>query len=122
MSGHAEENVADVIAAAKEKFDVIVTDGNILLIDIDNKMQMRQYEKMMDDFSELFDLEEKERWASKDGGTHIVVGCASYLEPRERIALQACLGSDPKREILGLKHIKNGVEEFSFLFRPRRAA
>ena len=39
MSGRADENVADVIAAAKEKFDVIITDGHILLIDIDSKSQ-----------------------------------------------------------------------------------
>lgn len=122
MSGNAAERVSDVIEQAKANFDVVVTTPTSLLIDIDTAAQLKQYEQMMTRFSTEFGLTERERWKSKSGGTHIVVDCDDCLDPKDRIALQACLGSDPVREILGIRHIDNGIEEFSFLFRPRSAA
>lgn len=122
MSGNAAEKVSDVIEQAKARFDVVITTPTTLLIDIDTPLQLRQYERIMNKFSGSFGMTERERWKSKDGGTHIVVDVDCHLQPVERIALQACLGSDPVREMLGLKHIENEVDEFSFLFRPRSAA
>lgn len=57
---------------------------------------------------------ESERWISKNGGLHVVISCDRTLSPATRVALQAALGSDPKREILAICTLENP----SFLNRP----
>lgn len=61
-----------------------------------------------------------EAWKSRGGNTHIVL---TLTEPEkftieDRIVLQACLGSDPVRESLNLKRVKDGSISPIALFRP----
>ena len=50
------------------------------------------------------------------GHYHVVVECSRALTAQERIMLQALLGSDLKRELLGLKQIAFGLDEDASVF------
>jgi hypothetical protein len=43
------------------------------------------------------------------------------MTPHERIAWQAVLGSDIKKEMISIFRISNGIEPFSILARPKGA-
>jgi hypothetical protein len=58
-------------------------------------------------------------YRSRSGkGWHYVIRLGVDLEPVERIALQAALGSDGFRELLSIASVQNGVEHPSMLFKP----
>ncbi len=46
--------------------------------------------------------------SGKEGHYHVTVSCGRYFNAPERICLQALLGSDLKREVLGFIMMKNG--------------
>lgn len=55
---------------------------------------------------------------SRNGNCHVVVTCSEEITQEMRLMLQAMLGSDPKREILGfMRYLKHG-EANDCLFRP----
>jgi hypothetical protein len=58
-----------------------------------------------------------EMWESKGGapGVHIIVQLPFNVDSTKRIAFQAALGSDPKRELLSLVRMENG-DEFPTIF------
>ena len=52
---------------------------------------------------EKFGIKSEQRWISRSGtGIHVVIKMDGPLPPAERIALQAALGSDPKRESIAI--------------------
>lgn len=124
MSGNAAERVEDVIESAKQAgFEVIETDPHTLLLDLDSPQALALYEAMLAKFGEQFCLVEKQRWRSKSGkGWHVVVRSCVFLDPYERVAMQASLGSDPVRELLAVKYIAEDIQPFSFLFKPKPEA
>ncbi len=58
---------------------------------------------------------------SKNGNVHVTIKLRRPLDPVERIALQACLGSDPDRELLSLFGAWNGKQQPIVLFRPKES-
>jgi hypothetical protein len=64
-------------------------------------------------------IEDREYWSSKSGNTHCYVTLKQPVAAAERIALQSCLGSDPKREALSVLRLLNSIEEPSLLFKPK---
>lgn len=107
------------IAEAKKTFDVVQGDERTLLLDLDTPEAKTQYERVFPIVQEKFDVVSTSSWLSKSGNTHIAVTLAEPLSVTWRIALQAALGSDGVREVLGLKRYANGVIEPSMLFKPR---
>jgi hypothetical protein len=93
----------------------------VLLLDLDTPAQVLQYETMLPLVAEKFGAAEHLRWKSRGGGTHIVLLLGRSLAPPERIALQAALGSDPRREILAIFEFHVSGSDTISLFRPKEA-
>ena len=107
------------LAAAAEKFDVIKGTSTTLLIDLDTPEAKAQYERVLPKVVENFAVVSTQSWLSKSGNTHVLITLAEPLSPPWRLALQAALGSDGIREVLGLKRYENGIPEPSALFKPK---
>lgn len=113
---------ADAIAKATiEGYEVIKGDDHTLLIDLDSEGAIEDFDSAdSQDLRDLLDASEIERWTSKSGkGLHVRLHTGIALNPLERLVAQAALGSDPKREILGILRLKQGEEETSLLFKPK---
>lgn len=105
------------IAKAKQGVEVIVRRPNELLLDLDNKKSMEQYEEMIEALDGCGAIKRIEGWKSKSGNSHIKITFALDLTPLEATTLQAILGSDPRRELLNLIGHLNGIPEPSKLYK-----
>jgi hypothetical protein len=118
------EKRENAIKSAKEAgFEVIQSAPNLLLLDFDVPYagdQKKYYNpEVMDIILQYVETHAVESWASKSGNTHVLVTLGKELPAHHRIALQAALGSDPKREALSVLRLMNGIEEPSLLFKPK---
>ena len=108
--------------AAEQGVDVRYPMANELFIDIDNDAA---YNTFNDNFSLLHDMmpgyvsfvESPSR--RKKDGKHIVVTLPRNVTPLERIALQAALGSDPRREAHSLRRYFAGDPLPTLFFEKR---
>ncbi len=95
--------------AAEKGWDVVLPGDNELQIDIDDEESLDVYDEMVDVLESTgYYIVNERRTPSKGGNTHItvkVVGHGLTISPLERVALQAMLGSDRKRELLSLLRI-----------------
>lgn len=114
MSVHA---LTVAIREAREAgMEVVMGDSFHLLLDIDSPESLAHYESFMGWISKDLALVEESRWRSKSGNWHIVVRSERYaLSVSDRIALQACLGSDLKHEVLSMMSYLNPC----VLFKPQ---
>lgn len=111
--------IADYIAMG---FEVVRAGETCLLLDIDSEYALAQFERVFPVVQEHFGAFEEERWKSKSGNTHIRIGLPMVQPWAVRYALEAMLGSDGTRGVLGLLQMKNGCDEASMLARPKVAA
>lgn len=103
-----------------EGFTVIQGDPHKILLDLDTEEAAGQYKRYLPLARRLFNVEEFDLWTSKSGfGTHVILHTPEKLDAVTRLTIQACLGSDPARELLGLMRVRNGEKEPSLLFKPR---
>ena len=96
--------------AERENLTVVLPNPNQLFIDIDNDLSMAIYEKNFNTFAQWYFVDGSPVIVpSKSGGDrkHITITLGGPIDPIERLILQAFLGSDLKREFLGLQRIKN---------------
>jgi hypothetical protein len=102
-------------------FEVIFGDPKHLLLDLDTDRDLNSYDNRSDDLLRMFGHFEIERYTSKSGrGWHVIVRLDEPIpNVLERIALQAALGSDPKREALSILRVRNGIAEPIRLFKPK---
>ena len=117
-----EKDSERIALAEKAGFEIVRGDDRTLLLDLDTPNAISQFASMRDMVRDKVGFVEVERWPSKSGGgrTHVRISIRDPLSPIERIAVQAMLGSDPKRELLGLLKIRAGINgDPSVLFRPR---
>jgi hypothetical protein len=92
-----------------------------LLLDIDRPFREFHFDSLpaKQIIGERFNLFMKDAWRSRNGMTHVVCKIENPLPPLARIALQAVLGSDPKREALALyEFLVEGTDTIS-LFKPK---
>ena len=119
FSGGKTDSLDELKAAAAENnCGVVVPNDDELQIDLDTPEAIAQYNTMMADFKDQLKVRELDSWASKSGNRHVVVQFPQAVSNEMRIALQACFGSDPKREILSLMRVLNGSKYTSVLFKP----
>lgn len=109
--------------ATDDGFEIIVSDGTLLLLDLDDDAALSEYERRRDillrSIPEVI-IGETSRWCSKSGkGWHVIVALNGKVGPARRIALQAALGSDWLRESLSIARLLNGIDEPSRLFKPK---
>ena len=112
-------NSRDAFAYAAEKgLDVRYPMANELFIDIDDERGMKE-------FNENYTLIEGTTGCestpsrNKLNGRHIVVTLKRNVTPIERIALQAALGSDPRREAHSLRRYFEGDPLPTLFFEKR---
>jgi len=104
---------AEALAVAKEKGCVIVAPKpNELFIDIDEEEQLDvfkgQIKRVIEVFGKRVSWNQRSSPSGLPGRYHIVVTLPVEVTAVERIALQACLGSDLVREILSWARMRLG--------------
>lgn len=106
--------------AAKKNCDLVVTDECTLLVDLDTDQSQKVFERNVPILRQQYQIESVEKYASSGGNQHAIIRLAApVLDITERLLLQAALGSDPTRELLGLYLHKAGHSVVSVLFRPK---
>ena len=112
------------VVAKREGLTVHLPDDNELFIDIDSDEDLAHYEEMMEVLRSIgcsvtpaIEVDSVVRSRSKSGkGWHIRVRFEQDVTPMERIAFQAALGSDRKRELLSILRIRLGVDRPPTIF------
>jgi len=96
--------------AEREGLDVRFPTDHELLIDIDNDHSYELFEHQILIVKKFFSAVNVQVTPSRHGlpGRHIVVTMQRSVTELERITLQACLGSDRVREVLGFVQMMNG--------------
>jgi len=95
--------------AADDNLDVVLPEPYDLFVDIDNEAAYKQFDKGMDFVIKHFNGRIIKNTPSRSGlpKRHIIVRLGGHVADAERIALQAALGSDPVREILGIVRVQH---------------
>lgn len=96
--------------AEKNNLDVVFPKDNELQIDIDNEHAFVIFEKMVEILDRHYGVYRIQTKPSRSGlpKRHVTVTLRDKISNMERIALQACVGSDRVREILSVVQEKNG--------------
>ena len=103
----------DPAVVAREKgYDLVVPCGMEVQIDADDRLSLKQFDEQVEVFRKnRVIVTETKRTVSPGGNTHIYATVKFYdfeqteLSAVERIAFQACLGSDLTREALSLLRV-----------------
>ena len=95
--------------AANDNLDVVLPEPYDLFLDIDNEADMKRFARGMDIVIKHFNGQVIKSTPSRSGlpKRHIIVRLDRPVTNAERIALQAALGSDPVREILGIVRVQH---------------
>lgn len=97
--------------AKQEKLEVVFPKKNQLQLDIDNDAAYAVYEAhydIVDGYWGISYTDEQPSRSGKPGKKHITVTLSREVTNKERIALQAFLGSDLKREVLSFVQEEEG--------------
>jgi hypothetical protein len=99
---------------------VIYSEDNLLLLDLDNDESVKTFHRNIDTFRNNYSVKKINEWKSKSGNLHVAIEMNDNIDFRERLLLQATLGSDPKKELLSLIRHREGMESriCSVLFKP----
>lgn len=110
----------DPIAAAREARVpvVLMPEPNELFIDIDTPRALNVFRAQLEIFRrrEKKCLVMKKPSRRKKRGFHILVRLEHDVTPTDRLMLQAMLGSDLRRELLGLQRLDDGMPEPTCFF------
>lgn len=98
-------------AAMEQGLDVVVPQPDELFIDLDNDADIAHFKLTLPILQRFCEAVEYRRTISKGGNLHayVRVKWPVALHPATRIALQACLGSDRKRDLLSLIELTQGT-------------
>lgn len=113
-----ESHESAQLAAIAAGYEVVKRQPNQLLLDLDSGfidpgiLRRLRSEGL---------VKRRQQWQSKSGNLHTLITLNRDLSPVEALLLQALLGSDPLRELLGLLRVWNDVPEPSVLFKPAGA-
>jgi hypothetical protein len=128
MANSISENelrIQAAISLAEEcNCDIEYSDSYTLQLDIDSPEALSYYhlnKYLLDmvvtaNYNSVTKTEER---LSRNGNTHIIIRFENPISIHERILLQACLGSDRKRELLSYIRHLNGIEQPILLFKPK---
>jgi hypothetical protein len=108
--------------AAEYGCTIEYADEFTLQLDLDSPQAFTKFQDMYKLAKELKLFEHDEGYlvrTSKSGyGKHVTIALTESLSTERRIALQAMLGSDSRREMLSLARLDEGQERPILLFRP----
>lgn len=100
-----------------------LADDHTLQLDIDTDVAYDVFLAQIDLMTRLGTVQWN-TWSarlSRSGHRHVTVTLVDPLPVTTRILLQACLGSDIKRELLSFSRVVKGQEHPVLLFRPKEA-
>lgn len=123
-SSYDEDREDDRIREARERgFTILKSNARLLFVDIDHADGLDSFAENIGLIDKMFGVKQVDYWRSKSGWphTHVVVWLEIDVGSAARIALEASLGSDPKRTILNTAKLSSGDREVSLLFRPPEA-
>lgn len=123
LTKNATPNSARAInEAEKDNLDVVFPKANELQIDIDNEHSYEVYVKMSEILERHYGIIYAKDRPSRSGlpKRHITITLRQDLTNMERIALQACMGSDRVREALSVIQERNG-DPHATLFLEKKA-
>lgn len=119
--GHRRLEEAAAVAATKGCI-IVHPSRRELFIDIDSKEAATNFEKCLEVFRKtnvMMVVRRSNSPSGKPGREHIVVRLGREVSDEERILLQACLGSDPLREMLSLMRLRAGDEAPTIFFEKK---
>jgi hypothetical protein len=102
--------------AAENGLVVVLPDNNQLLIDIDSHSDLEVFNRNRDIIDQVYGISDVMPRVSRSGNTHLTVTLRTPISPLERIALQAVLGSDRRRESHSLRRLMAGELSPSLFF------
>ena len=85
-------------------YDVLLPADDELFIDLDNTVDASLFDSYITILQHFYEAVQVRRTPSPSGDIgkeHVVIKMGININPEQRILLQACLGSDRKRELLG---------------------
>jgi hypothetical protein len=94
-------------------WEVVLPRPTEVQIDIDNRDQYNLFDERYKNMSAYFCMKVVRDTPSKSGGRfkrHITVDMGMELSDAQRCAIQAVLGSDPIRELIGVMRMLLGME------------
>lgn len=108
--------------AQKDNLNVVFPMANQLQIDIDNEHSYAVYQKMFEIIDRHYGVRSTSDKPSRSGlpKRHITLTLNQNVTNMERIALQACMGSDRVREILSVVQEASG-DPHATLFLEKKA-
>lgn len=115
-----ERFVAAADDALKEGLVVKVADDLHLYLDLDTTTSIEQFLRMIPVFEEHFKVIRWDATYSKSRNVHVIVSLGRSLSEDKRIALQAVLGSDPKKEMASVRRSLEGITHVVRLFQPAK--
>ncbi len=119
MSEVGQRNQEDVqIEADKLGLIAIFPEARELLLDLDGGAELNyRVRGVIEETAGGWKVLSELITVSKSGkGRHIYMLLDGYISDEHRILLQACLGSDPVREVLSLIRLKEGATAITALF------
>jgi hypothetical protein len=106
-----------------EKFncDLLVAGDKQLFVDLDTDAAWALFNYQLKRLDKHFPFRSWTVSASKQGlpHRHVTIDLVDDYSLMTRIALQACLGSDPTRELISVKRALNDEENVVVFFEPR---
>lgn len=94
--------------AAEAGLDVVVPDEYTLTVDYDAPVIDTAFFETLEILQKFYPVEIEKTLRSKSGNYHIYLRSTEPLTDLEKVALQAILGSDPKRELFSFVRVKEG--------------
>jgi hypothetical protein len=98
-------------------FEVVMADSYTLTIDLDTKEAIEKFDERLETLQKYLSCRKLDEWPSKRKGKHVRVALDEQMDVQSRAVMQAFLGSDPTREMLGYFDTRSGQEPFC-LFKP----
>lgn len=121
MSGESltQEGLDEAIAYAESNGYIVERGNNYnMLLDLDTPEAEATFARVLPLLVEYFPVADVVTWKSKSGHTHVRITTTQSLPVPTRLFMQAAMGSDGVREMLGMIQVGNGVVEPNVLFRP----
>lgn len=112
------KNQLELIAEQKN-CELMIPKENELFLDIDTIRQSDVLKEQLFILDENGINYEKKELISKSGNKHVIITLPFNVSDSLRVAFQAALGSDPKRELLACLRILADVEVVTVIFRPK---
>ena len=113
-----EKNSEDAIKwAAENDLTVLFPKDNQLFLDIDTNEDRDVFNRNRELVDEVYGIVDvQERSSRSKGHVHLIVTLRESITPLGRIALQAILGSDRRREAHSLRRLEDGEARPTLFF------